>query len=29
MDANKVTIYYEKGQMVDPITLHKESHSDG
>lgn len=28
MDANKVTMY-EKGQMVDPITLHKENDSDG
>lgn len=28
MDANKVTMY-EKGQTVDPITLHKENDSDG
>lgn len=28
MDANKVTIY-ETGQVVDPITLHKENDSDG
>lgn len=28
MDANKVTMY-EIGQMVDPITLHKENDSDG
>ncbi|TKS81402.1 Calsyntenin-2 Alcadein-gamma [Collichthys lucidus] len=28
MDANKVTTY-EKGQTVDPITLHKENDSDG